>query len=107
MNPVDFWTHVDATLDRIETEKPTTAEEVIKILHTGPDAEVGGPITQDHGFFAGSGGDRQLISALHTCGWRQTWVDFGFFYVATQVVTGSQLTYIEGDVYAGDVANRD
>lgn len=50
----EFWRGIDAQLDRIEAERPSTWEGLQAIL--------GGSLNA--AFFGGSGGDRSLLSAL-------------------------------------------
>lgn len=93
----NFWAQIDADLDRIENEKPTTYAEVAAILNTH--AEPG--ISAAPAFFGG-GGDRTLFSALQEAGWRTVWAEAWYHYVALHPATGDMLTYCEGDVYPGD-----
>jgi hypothetical protein len=99
---MNFWQQIDADLDRIEAEQPTTYAHVADILKG--QTEPG--ISAAPAFFAGGGGDRSLFSALSVAGWRRTWAEADYYYVATHPDTGETLTYVEGDVYPGDVANR-
>lgn len=104
-----FWTEIDAQLDRIESEKPNTFEGVKAILDGDypairKDANLNGVRTFEttSAFFAGSGGDRTLRSALRAVGWSIVWSEASYYYVAKHPATGDLLTYIEGDVYKGD-----
>lgn len=132
---IDFWSTVEAQLDRIEAERPDTFAGVAAILapinnqkepygtpadptpwrsridHADrrelPDAYPESILTYGvdyrprSAFFAGSGGDRSLWSALHTAGWRRTWSEAGYYYTAEHPATGAVLTYCEGDVFEG------
>ncbi|MDF2990284.1 MAG: hypothetical protein K0S37_798 [Microbacterium sp.] len=128
----EFWETVGAQLDRIEYERPDTFAAVAQILApvmdrgaiygTPPDSE---PWLAENGnryadkpatlivpttyaprraFFAGSGGDRSLWSALHAAGWRRSWaLAPSYHWAAQHPNTGERITYVEGDVYPGDV----
>lgn len=97
-----FWEQIDHDLDRIEREQPTTYAEVVDILKE--QTEPG--ISAAPAFFAGSGGDRSLYSALSVAGWKVIWAEAEYHYVARHPETGETLTYVEGDVYPGDTAIR-
>ncbi|MCV6988679.1 hypothetical protein H7I87_00400 [Mycobacterium timonense] len=92
--PVDtFWANVDECVDAITTAR--TVEEVISILNRHFEPSSGAA------FFGGSGGDRQLMSALREAGWAIVWAEAVYYFVAKDPA-GDLLTYIEGDVYRGD-----
>lgn len=102
-----FWQEIDAQLERISSA--SSADEVIDILN---DSDASPEVAADFSalgagdaFFAGSGGDNQLSSALREAGWQYVWRESSFYYVV-QAPDGSMLTYIEGDVYKGDVVNE-
>lgn len=84
-----FWMQIDQQLDQIEQTKPTTAAGVVDLL--------GGADERGRGFFAGSGGDRSLLSALIEAGWRVAAAAY-YHYLAQHPETGECLEYIEGDV---------
>lgn len=88
----DFWAAVGAQLDLIETERPHTFAAVATILGS----------SEDHAFFAGSGGDRTLFASLRIAGWALVWAEASYHYVAQHIISGEFLTYVEGDVYPGD-----
>jgi hypothetical protein len=88
-----FWDDVDRALD--EVESASTVAAVIDILNSRFSPSSG------DAFFPGSGGDRQLFDALRIAGWKLVWAEADYFYVARDL-HGNLLTYIEGDVYAGD-----
>lgn len=90
-----FWKEIDAQLDRIEAEKPTTYEALVEIIPGTPG------MAASKAFFAGSGGDRQLSGALLNAGWRYLHVDASYYYSMVSP-TGAEITYVEGDVYPGD-----
>lgn len=84
----DFWANVDAALDRCA--QATTVAEVVEILneHFQPSSGVA--------FFAGSGGDRQLLDALHwdndTSPWRVVRYD-ATYYWCLEDPHGEQFTF--------------
>ena len=92
----DFWDTIDQQLDHIERDKPTTATELVAILN-----KYSSPSAAD-AFFAGSGGDRQLIEAMFNAGWRIITAESHVYWVMHHPLTGDPVTYIEGDVYIGN-----
>ena len=99
----DFWTKVAAQLK--ELESATSADDVARILSPernpyGPewDGAAGGTI----GFFAGSGGDDTVEDALDRAGWRYVWSEASYHYCMKAPDGSSSITYVEGDIYAGD-----
>ena len=89
-----FWDDINAQLDAVE--QATNADAVIAALGGRSNASSG------DAFFAGSGGDRTLMSALITAGWKLTWAEASYYYVM-RAPNGDLITYVEGDVYLGDV----
>lgn len=89
-----FWARIDAQLTDLRGAR--TADDVIGIL----DAPSSGDA-----FFAGSGGDATVLDALYDAGWRLTWSAAPYYYVM-KAPDGDMITYIEGDIYRGDVAAR-
>ncbi|MGB3327651.1 MAG: hypothetical protein WBA46_01790 [Thermomicrobiales bacterium] len=92
-----FWQIIDEQLDTIERDRINTYEGIKTIMPTTP-GESAAPA-----FFGGSGGDRSLFESLSIAGWVQTWSEASYYYVATHPDTGDTLTYIEGDIYPGDI----
>lgn len=90
-----FWRTIDAQLDRIEAEKPTTYEALKEILPGEPG------VAAAPAFFAGSGGDRQLCDALLNAGWRYLDREASYHYSMVSP-TGAEVTYVEGDLYPGN-----
>jgi hypothetical protein len=102
----DFWATIRAQLKELETAK--NADDVARILaHErnpyGPewDGAAGGTV----GFFAGSGGDNTVANALETAGWDYVWAAASYHY-CMKASDGSMITYVEGDIYAGNPANQ-
>ena len=93
----DFWTSVDAALDRCATAN--TVEDVITILN-----EHFNPSSGD-AFFGGSGGDNQLLDKLYWERTERAWTmvrcDADYYWCLADA-HGDLLTYIEGDVYRGN-----
>lgn len=87
-----FWAHIEAQLDELRTAQ--SADDVIRIL----DAPSSGDA-----FFAGGGGDVTPMEPLSEAGWRVTWAEANYYYVM-RAPNGDLITYVEGDVYRGDVA---
>ncbi|MFZ2241653.1 MAG: hypothetical protein WAV90_19225 [Gordonia amarae] len=89
----DFWSHIDRVL--LHASKSRTADELITAVKAGPD--------QDHGagdaFFAGSGGDNQLIDVLYRVHWSVKRIEGDYWWTATAKSDGSVVEYIEGDLY--------
>ena len=94
-----FWQEVERQLDRIETEKPDTFRAVAAILDDSPQLTeyAGTRVAGKSSFFAGSGGDRSLISALKVAGWVTIWSEAHYHYTMRSP-SKHYLTYIEGDV---------
>lgn len=84
-----FWVHVHHQLDMIEASKPTTAREVLLLLDGNATSA----------FFAGGGGDRELLSSLTEAGWDVTEYHAHYYWTAQHPDTGESLEYLEGDVY--------
>ncbi len=103
--PADFWGQVDHQLDRIQAVRPSSFVRLREILTDPAYTHLGvyrdQPMSADAAFFAGSGGDRSLRSALGD-DWRTTWAEAGYYYVLKHTRTGEVITYVEGDVFAGD-----
>lgn len=93
----NFWASVDAALDRCA--EAVTVDQVIDILNDHFEPSSGAA------FFAGSGGDRQLLDALYWDRPDQTWrlmrYDAPYYWCLTDK-DGSSLTYVEGDIERGN-----
>ncbi len=108
--PPSFWGQIDHQLTRIRTEVADTFEKVRAILLDPAYTFVNSPESHEYSrkfddksaFFAGSGGDAQLLYALEDAGWRIDRYQAEYYYTAKNRTSGETLTYVEGDVYAGD-----
>ena len=103
-----FWESIAVTLRDIVETMPCEFDEVKEILDaTGnPDDTDYGTRTADTSFFAGSGGDNQLCTALCAAGWVYVWAEANYWYVMRHPLSGDVLTYTEGDVQRGDTTGR-
>lgn len=90
-----FWNQIDQALDL--ARKAHTADELVAAVRTGPDQHAGDPRAK--AFFAGSGGDTQLVNVLDHDLWRITWLEGYYRWEATATGDGSAVEYIEGDLY--------
>ncbi|MEB3023365.1 MULTISPECIES: Clp protease/crotonase-like domain-containing protein [Mycolicibacter] len=89
-----FWEEIKQVL--AEAAQAKTADELIAAVRKGPNQDSG----SGDAFFAGSGGDDQLVEALYDAGpWSITWREGDYHWRATSSVDGSVIEYIEGDVY--------
>lgn len=92
-----FWAAIEAQCAEMRQAK--SADDVIAILN-----RYGSPSAGD-ALFAGSGGDTQVHECLNEAGWDTIWYKAHYYWVM-RAPDGSLLTYVEGDVYKGDVATR-
>lgn len=90
-----FWAAIDAQITELELAK--TADEVIEICNRYS------PPSSGDAFFAGSGGDKQVIDALSDAGWRFAWIKATYYWGAYAPIDsdGSAIHYVEGDIYRG------
>jgi hypothetical protein len=88
-----FWAAVDAQLAELATAKSAT--DVVSILNKYENPSCG------DAFFAGSGGDGSIADALDEAGWHFPDFRADYHWCAT-APDGSQVTYVEGDVYYGN-----
>lgn len=88
-----FWENVDAAL--VGAQRSKTADELIAALNEQH------PPSSGAAFFAGSGGDHQLIGALDRTYWKVHSVEADYHWKAVSKIDGSQIEYVEGDVYRG------
>lgn len=96
-----FWDSIAAVL--AEAATASTAEELITAVRRGPDQGIG-DVGAD-AFFAGSGGNDQLVEALDdSSSWDIDWIEGDYWWKATAKRDGSVVEYIEGDLYRRDVA---
>lgn len=89
-----FWAVIEKQLKELCTA--TSADDVLRILPRSDGAS-------GDGFFAGSGGDGSVSDSLHTAGWELVWREAHYYWVMV-APNGDLITYIEGDIYRGDVA---
>jgi hypothetical protein len=97
-----FWQQIDRALAYIDDGEPETFDDVKLILDVWGDPDGVGTHTPDVSFFAGSGGDRQLLDALDEAGWKTLWCKATYHFAVQHPRTLETLTYVEGDVYRGD-----
>lgn len=100
MSSDPFWQGIDAQLDRIISEKPQTFKALNEIIPGAPS------LSAAPAFFAGSGGDRTVMSALGRAGWKLGSMEASYYYTMVSP-TGEKITYIEGDIYPGDKIDKD
>lgn len=112
--PGDFWGQIEHQLARVKAEKPENFTQLREILldpvydKVQRDVHLNGERTfgVDEAFFAGSGGDSTLASALQAAGWELLDHKAPYYYARQNTRTGHVLTYIEGDVVAGNQIDR-
>lgn len=93
-----FWDDVNHAL--AEARQANTADELIAALNrwdTSDRLKGGG----EDAFFAGSGGDDQLVESLNRH-WKVHYIEGDYHWQALSQVDGSAIEYIEGDVYKRD-----
>jgi hypothetical protein len=89
-----FWDGYAATLARVRSERPSTADAVAQILTAflPPSAGIA---------FFGNRADDRLARALADAGWNVTLLEHDYLWHARHPRTGAELHYIEGDVHDG------
>jgi hypothetical protein len=103
-----FWDTIKTQLEELKTAR--TAAEVVKILNNSNrgSAEISEYLGDRDGsadaFFAGGGGDENVIDVLRWDNphWVAIDVRDTYYGCVRSTADGSYLTYIEGDVYAAD-----
>lgn len=90
-----FWAEIDAQLDALRTAQ--TAADVFAIL--GQSSAQDGRAAA---FFAGGGGDVLPDEPLMEAGWRFV-AHQAPYYWCMRAPNGDVISYVEGDVYAGNV----
>lgn len=98
-----FWEAIEAQLKELKSAK--NADDVLRILAQdrnpyGPDHNTSG-----RGFFAGSGGDDSVEDALDVAGWTHVWRK-AHYHWCMRAPDGSEITYVEGDIYPGNPSNQ-
>lgn len=102
MSADQFWTAIAAQIEELGTAR--SADDVVRILDVHRIPGNGTKDSAADGFFAGSGGDKTVESALWVAGWKLKWWTADYYY-CMQAPDGSSITYVEGDIYRGN--NRD
>ena len=94
-----YWEALAAERKALAEAKPTTAAEVVAILkeHDPMSVDLSGDAFSSS---ANDGG--ALAEDLEDAGWEMEWSESDYYYVLRHEATGEAVTYIEGDVYAGD-----
>lgn len=98
MSPLDlFWKQIDDQLDA--AAEATTVDQLMKVF----DKELLAPEDRGSGeaFFAGSGGDRQLLYVLDRRHWTIVIAKATYWWVARDS-NGNEVTYCEGDLDRGN-----
>jgi hypothetical protein len=85
-----FWAAIDAQLAQLRTA--ATVDQALAICPGG---------SQGQGFFAGGDGD-DFMGALLAAGWTITDCEASYFW-AMKAPDGGLLSYVEGDLYRGNV----
>lgn len=90
----DFWSQIQDVLSGAALAR--TADELISTVRKGPSQESGA----GDAFFAGSGGDDQLIEVLEDSGyWTCTRIESDYWWKAQSKLDASVVEYVEGDLY--------
>lgn len=88
-----FWDDISTVI--ADVGNAHTADELIAAVKRGPDQKMGA----GDAFFAGSGGDEQIIDVLDGTYWTVHDVKATYWWKATSKVDGSCFEYVEGDLY--------
>lgn len=103
MSGADFWTVIAQQLDELQHAR--TADDVVRVLsrERNPYEQMPGHegMVAGDGFFAGSGGDDSVRGVLADAGWRTVWYEADYYWCMTS--EGSSITYVEGDIYKGNI----
>lgn len=94
-----YWEQLEAERKALARIKPTTAAEVVAILKEYDPQRDG--ISGD-AFSSSANDGGSLAEDLAPAGWWMDWSESDCYYVLRHESTGETLTYIEGDVSAGD-----
>lgn len=92
----DFWDVIAGQVNELRTA--ASAADVVRILATERNPYGDPSITSAPAFFAGSGGDESVMSALVEAGWSHMWTEASYHW-AMRAPDDSVITYVEGDVY--------
>lgn len=96
MNLDSYWKNYDRTLARVVEEKPQDMDALKAILDSFE------PPSSGEAFFPG-GADETLAEALRKAGWSISYREGDYLWVGTSR-SGEKVTYVEGDLYRGDVS---
>lgn len=108
MSKDPFWVAVREQLTELKTAQ--SADDVLRILalercpYRLDDPNWNGMDGAAEGFFAGSGGDNTVDDALDDAGWLYVWSRANYWW-CMRAPDGSEITYVEGDVYRGNRKN--
>lgn len=94
-----YWNQLATEREVLAQRKPSTSAEVVAILKEHDPMSV--ELTED-AFYSGANDGGSLAEDLEPAGWGYAWSESDCYYVLRHEGTGDSLTYIEGDVYAGD-----
>lgn len=97
-----FWHEINKQLEELKSAQ--SADDVFRILsdertpyRNGADLRC----AEAEGFFAGSGEEDSVRQALRAAGWKMAGCAAWYHY-AMKAPDGSEITYIEGDIYRGN-----
>ena len=95
----DYWDNYDACLAKLKSHG-RTVEDVIRICNEHWTISSGDA-------FCPNGGDEDLLGTLtlDAEGWETVWVEADYYF-AIRDIEGGVLTYVEGDLYRGNLKSR-
>lgn len=94
---LDYVTH--NIYETLQEQQPATANSVINILEQH--SAHGHDTTHGDAFFEWQGAI-SLMEMLYDIGWTWNKTESEYYWVMLHPATAERITYIEGDVYAGD-----
>lgn len=93
-----FWAHIDEQIAKLESAE--TVDAVLAICPHIPGSSCSPGCTDPgHGFFEGSGGDKQVRGALYAAGWTEVWARASYYWCMKPADGPDYLEYVEGDLY--------
>lgn len=102
MSADDFWTAIAEQIE--ELTHANSADDVLRILSPERNPFNDPSMISGEAFFAGgSAAHPNVMDALLEAGWRVIWCETDYHY-AMEAPDGSAITYIEGDIYSGNVS---